>query len=425
MMTQTTSYAAYVGIDWADKVHRVCLRAAGSDRDEQRDLAHDPGALHRWAADLRERFPHGTIAVAVEQSRGPLIYALLQHAHLELFPVNPAILAKYREAATAASGAKSDPLDAGLACEVLRIHRDWLRPLKPDRSEVRQLQLLLEARRGFVDQRTALCEQLGAALKAYYPQVFDLVGDLNSPLCWAFLRRWPTLASLQAARPCTIERFYRQHRVHSAERIQQRLAAVRSAVALTTDAAVLAAMPLKVAVLIAQLEALRPAIADYDQRIAAVFAAEPDAALFAALPGAGPQLAPRLYVAFGSDRSRYHSAEQLQCLSGIAPIKKKSGQMNITQWRWHCPTFMRQTFQEFAGCSVPHCKWAGAYYRLQCQRGKTPGQAKRALAYKWQRVLFRCWQTGQPYDEQRYIAALRAKNSPLIALIDAAEPLAA
>lgn len=425
MKTTPASYAAFVGIDWADKVHRVCLRAAGADHDEQSDLAHDPEALHRWARDLRQRFPVGRIAVAVEQSRGPLIYALLQHPHLELFPVNPAILAKYREAATAASGLKDDPLDAGLICEVLRIHRDWLRPLESDRCEVRQLQLLVEDRRRFVEQRTALCEQLEAALKAYYPQVFDLVGDLNSPLCWALLRRWPTLTALQAARPSTIERFYREHGVYSAESIQERLARRRSAIALTTDAAVLGAMPIKVAVLIAQLEALRPAIADYDKRIASLFAAEPDAAWFAALPGAGPQLAPRLYVAFGSNRSRYQSAEELQCFSGIAPIKKKSGQMNLTQWRWHCPTFLRQTFQEFAGCSIPQSSWARAYYQQQIKRGASSAKAKRALAYKWLRVLFRCWQSRQPYDEQRYIAALRAKHSPLIALIDAAESMAA
>lgn len=413
-------FAACVGLDWADRSHRVCLRAAGSNHDEQSDLAHDPLALHTWARELRARFPQGKIAVALEQSRGPVIYALQQHAHLVLYPLNPAMLAKYRDAATAASGVKGDPLDARLACELVRLHRDWLRPLALLPAEVRELQMLLEARRGWVEQRTAWCEQLGATLKGYFPQALQLVGPLHSPLCWALLRRWPTLAAIQQARPETLRRFYRAHGVHSTEDIEARLAVVRTAVALTEDAAVLAALPVQVAALIGQLPALHEIIADYDRRIAQLFSRQADAALFSALPGAGVQLAPRLFVAFGPDRSRYQSAEQIQCYSGIAPVKKKSGEgLDLTQWRWHCPKFLRQTFHEFAGCSVPQSRWANAYYHLQLERGKTPPKAKRALAYKWQRILYRCWQTGEPYDEERYIAALRRRGSPLIARLDA------
>jgi transposase len=413
-------YAACVGLDWADRSHRVCLRAAGSDRDEQRDLAHDPLALHTWARELHTRFPRGKIAVAVEQSKGPLLYALLQHAHLALYPLNPAMVAKYRAAATAASGVKGDPLDARLACELVRLHRDWLRPLALLPCEVRELQMLLEARRGWVEQRTAWCEQLGAVLKGYYPQALQLIGKLHSPLCWALLRRWPTLTAIQKARPETLRRFYREHGVQSREEIESRLTVVRLAVALTEDAAVLAALPVQVAALVGQLPALHAAIADYDRRIAKLFSRQADASLFAALPGAGAQLAPRLYVAFGPDRSRYHSAEQIQCYSGIAPVNKKSGEgLDLTQWRWHCPQFLRQTFHEFAGCSVPQSRWAHAYYHLQLERGKTPHKAKRALAYKWQRIIYRCWQTGEPYDEGRYLAALRHRGSPLVQRINA------
>ena len=45
--------------------------------------------------------------------------------------------------------------------------------------------------------------------------------------------------------------------------------------------------------------------------------------------------------------------------------------------------------------------------------------ARRALAYKWLRIIYRCWQTREPYDEARYLARLAATNSPLPALIDA------
>jgi transposase len=425
-MKTSTAYVAFVGLDWADRSHQVCVRAASSERDEQSVLKHDPLALHAWACGLRARFPQGKIAVALEQSKGPLIYALSMHEHLELFPLNPAMLAKYREAATAASGTKDDPLDASLACELVRIHRDWLRPLSVVPAEVRELQLWVEMRRAIVDQRSALCNQLTAALKAYFPQALELIGnDIGAPLAGAFLQRWPTLAAVQHARPETLRHFYQVHQVRSAERIAERLQLVKTTVALTDDPAVLAVYPVQVAVVLAQLAALAPAIADFDERIAACFARQADGALFATLPGAGPQLAPRLLVAFGPDRTRYASAQALQQYSGVAPVRKQSGQTKVTHWRWHCPKFLRQSFHEFAGCSVPRSRWAKAYYESQIERGKPRHRVLRALAFKWQRILFRCWQTGQPYDEERYLAALRQRGSPLVARIEAAEKKAA
>jgi transposase len=366
------------------------------------------------------RFPHGKIAVALEQTKGPLLSALSMHAHLELYPLNPAMLTRYREAAKAASGTKNDPLDASLACELIRLHRDWLRPLPAVPAAVRELAMLVETRRTFIGQQGALCNQLTAALKGYYPQALQLVGaDVGAPLARAFLRRWPTLAAVRGARPETLRRFYHGHHVRSAERIAERLALVRTAVALTDDAAVLATLSAQVAVLLDQLAVLASALADYDRRIAASFSGQVDAALFAALPGAGAQLAPRLLVAFGPDRTRYPTAQALQQYSGIAPVQQQSGQTRVTHWRWHCPKFLRQSFHEFAGCSVPQSRWAKAYYDREVARGRSRHQVLRSLAFKWQRILFRCWQTGQPYDEERYLAALRRHGSPLIADLDA------
>jgi len=424
-MNKIPTYAAFVGLDWADRSHQVCLRAANSERDEQSELKHDPLTLHSWAYALQGRFPQGKIAVALEQTKGPLIYALSQHEHLELYPLNPAMLTKYRQAAKSASGTKNDPLDAALACELVRIHRQWLRPLPAVPAAVRELQMLLEARRGLVNQRTGLSNQLTAALKGYYPQALQLIGeDAGSPLAGALLRRWPTLEAVQQARPETLRRFYHAHHVRSAERIDERLAVVRAAVALTRDAAVLATLPLTVAVVLEQLAVLAKAIADYDRRIAAAFARQADAALFAALPGAGAQLAPRLLVAFGPDRSRFPNVGALQRYSGVAPVQEQSGRTKITHWRWHCPKFLRQSFHEFAGCSVPKSRWAKAYYQREIARGRPRHQVLRSLAFKWQRILFRCWQTGEQYDEDRYLATLRRRGSPLIAFIDDLEKAA-
>lgn len=73
----------------------------------------------------------------------------------------------------------------------------------------------------------------------------------------------------------------------------------------------------------------------------------PEGTLFRSLPGAGPVLAPRLIIAFGTDRGRFEFAAVVQRLSGIAPVTERSGRTVWVHMRRACPKFLRQTFQEF------------------------------------------------------------------------------
>jgi transposase len=155
-------------------------------------------------------------------------------------------------------------------------------------------------------------------------------------------------------------------------------------------------------------------ILEIEDQIAALFDSLPDAAFFAALPGAGPHLAPRLLAAFGDDRSRYGNAQELACYGGIAPVTESSGKKTWIHWRWSCSKFLRQTLVEWANQSRHHSFWAEAFYQMQRQKGKTHQVAIRALAFKWIRIVFRCWQDRQPYDEVKYLQALKQKGSPLL-----------
>ncbi|MBV9939006.1 MAG: transposase [Acidobacteriaceae bacterium] len=117
---------------------------------------------------------------------------------------------------------------------------------------------------------------------------------------------------------------------------------------------------------------------------------------------AGAALLPRPMAVFGSRRERWQSAAELQCDAVIAPITESSGRQRVMHRRWACPQFVRQTFHEWATLTVRCCAWARACYGDLRGRGKGHNAAVRALAYKWIRILFRCWQERVPYDEQRY-----------------------
>jgi hypothetical protein len=165
-VTQEPEFAAFVGIDWADKKHVWCLRAVGLEKRENGELEHTPEAVEAWVGQLCQRFANRPIAVAVEQSRGALVFMLSQYEPLYLFPVPSTRSARMREALYP-SGAKDDPRDADLLLDLLLPHRDKLRRLSPDTEATQRVQNLVEARRKLVDEKTAQTNRWIGHLKIY------------------------------------------------------------------------------------------------------------------------------------------------------------------------------------------------------------------------------------------------------------------
>jgi len=403
---------AWVGLDWADQRHEIRLQACDSPRAESLTVEQKPEALHAWMAELRARFPQGMIALALEQSRGAVIYALMNYDFFLLYPVPPKTLARYREA-FASSGAKSDRTDADLLLELVRTHRDRLRAWRPDDPQTRQLRLLTEHRRGTAGDRTRLTNRLGDLLKTYFPQALEWAGDLRTLAGCEFLRSWPSLEALQSASRSELRQFYRQHSRLSAEELEKRIEEIGHARPLTEDRALIEASVLMTQTFTEQLRSVLTALHRLDQALEKLFGQYPDQELFDSLPGAGDALAPRLAAAFGSDRDRYQCAEEIQQFSGIAPVTESSGKTHWVHWRMACPKFVRQTFHEFANASRKKSLWARAYYERRRKGGASHHAAVRALAYKWIRILYRCWKTRTPYNESLYLEALRRRRSPL------------
>ena len=189
-------WAAFVALDWADQKHYWRLAEAGSQKQEQGELGNTPEAVAAWAADLNVRFGGRPIAVCLEQARGALVYMLLKFPQLVLFPVNPQMAARFRQAFYP-SGSKDDPVDTRvLLLDILLHHRDRLRRLKPDTPETRLLQRLVEQRRLMVNEKTRQGNRLTACLKLYFPQILKWFENPTVPLVGALLERWPNLERL-------------------------------------------------------------------------------------------------------------------------------------------------------------------------------------------------------------------------------------
>jgi transposase len=330
------------------------------------------------------------------------------------FRINPVTLTRYREAFTP-SRAKDDPVDADLLCELVARHREQLKAWQPDDLCTRKLGHLTQARRRSVNMRTRLSNQLKALLKSYFPQALELGGeDLTTLMACALLQKWPSLQQLKKVRPETIRRFYYAQNARRNDVIEKRLTLIVQAVPLTEDPALIESSIITVQALVPGLRAVHTAIARYDREIAHTFSQHPDSSLFAALPGSGTVYSARLLAAFGSRRELFQSAEATLNFSGIAPVRKRSGQATTIPRRYARPLFLHQSFIEYANESIRHSLWARAFYQMQKTANKTHWVIIRALAYKWIRILFRCWQEPTPYEELRYLKSLQKSGSPLL-----------
>lgn len=400
-----TKFAALIGIDWADTKHDICELNQQTNKQQLSIISSQPKSINAWASGLKTKYPGQQVAVACELKRGPLVYALSKFDHIVMVPINPATVSNYRKTFTH-SGA--------IQVEMLQLHMSKLKPIMPDSIPIRQLTQLVECRRKLVQSRVSLSNKITATLKNYYPHVLEWFEDKDTVIFCDFLLRWPSLLLVKKARRQTLIDFFNQHNSRYPDVNEKRIVNIKKAEALTEDPSVILPNQLIVESLIAQLKLLMEAIERFDKQIKDIYKSHEDRFIFDSLPGAGPQMAPRLLAAMGSNRDRYQSPGEIQKYAGIAPVTERSGKKEWVHWRWSCPKFLRQTFVEWAGQTVRYSFGAKAYYRQQESLGKPHNNIIRALAFKWIRILFRCWKTSTAYDETTYLNALRKRGSPLL-----------
>ena len=414
-------YDLVIGLDRSDRKADLCLIDTRSGKRRAAIIDTAPEALWEWLLTLRQQQPQARVAVCLEQPAVHLIAFLEAYEWVTLYPINPITLQKYREAFVT-SRAKDDTKDADYLADLLLTHHTKLQPWAPEDSATRAVQQLVVHRRAVIDERTGLSNRLIALLKQYFPQALVLCGDdLWRPLATRLLLKWPSLQAVQKVKPATLKTFYYLQGSRSAKLLEQRLALVAKAVPVTDETAIIGSFVLRVQLICKELQLVQQIVASFDKRIAQAYQAHPDQMIFASLPGAGPVLGPRLLSSLGTQRDRFESAAALQRYSGVAPVTKRSGGSCHIHRRYLCPKFQRQSFHEYAKESILWSRWAGAYYLQQRTKGCPHHTAVRALAFKWQRIIWRCWQDHRPYEEQKYEAALRQSCSPLVALFDKVE----
>lgn len=421
-MTETTKKsttgsvpALYVGIDWADKRHDAHWMHSDGRAGKQQ-IEHSAEAVLAVIDEWVKLAEGGSLVVAVEKSRAPLVAALIGRPEFTLFLIDPKQFSRYRESFSS-GGAKSDGGDAALLARMIRERHAELAPVRLDDDRTRRIGFFAETRRDFVEELKGLNSQLLVEVKTCFPWLLEC-GAIDSPLVLEFLRRNPDPRVARRLHPATLRALFRRHRWKNDDQVRQLIDRLRETPPLVTDGPRLDVYVYRVAALGGQIQAVQKQIDQLESAIAQDMASHPDANLFQSLPGAGKALAPRLLTAFGSDRDRFPSADAVAVTSGIAPVMKQSGQTSRVSRRRACPHFMKQTFHEFADHARKWCPWSKAYYRWLRSKNMGHHATLRKLASRWIRILFRVWQSRTEYAPDRYLRSLQCKNHPALAFLD-------
>lgn len=403
----------YVGIDWAEAVHAICLvdeqgavLVEGRVPDTLAGSREVQSLVAQYADDPAE------VVVAIETEQGLLVRAL-RLAGYQLYAINPLLTSRYRER-TRTSGAKSDPGDARMLAELVRLDRQRHRALLDDSPAVAGLGVLTRAHQELIWSRQRHANQLRSALRQYYPAALGIFRDLTAPQALVILEQAPTPA---AGRRLSQQRLIRLLRRAGRQRtLAERAQEIRLALTapqLEQPEPVARAYGEQVRALTRVIAALSEQILALEAEIAAAWQAHPDAELILSLPGIKTILGARVLAEFGDAPTRYPDSKARKCYAGTAPITRASGRMRQVRRRRATNTHLQTACYLWASNAKRVSPGARTYYWSLRDRGKSHNQAVRQLANRLVGILHGCLTHRTRYDE--------ARAWPQLAVLDAAD----
>jgi len=398
----------WVGIDWGGQGHSVCVVNDKRGIVSRFKTGASLTELERLVERLRGFGEIG--GIAIESTRDPVVI-YLSRAGYTVYLINPKISKQWR-ACNCVADVKSDERDGlVLAVELARRH-ETLHPFKEGNPLAAELRGLCEKERELIEQRTALLQRLKALLGQYYRGVLDFFSDWSSPVAWRFIKRFPRPDALARAKKETLIAFLKANRIGLKPIWLERIEA-RGEMTRWPKPGNSISLELTVMAITAELQALQPTIDKFDKLIAECAEKLPHTHLMQSLPGAGKRLAPALAAITADVACGQRDIQGLRCMTGVAPVEEQSGKRRRVHIRSRCNKHQRNIMHMFANCSLLYCAWAKAFYDMHKEQGDRHATALRKLADKWLKIIMRMLQTGEPYDDDHYVQALRKSRSPI------------
>ena len=392
----------FVGIDWSETHHDVCvLDVEGAVLAKARIPQGVEGLakLHEVLSVHAEEAAE--VVVGIELDRGLLVGALVA-AGYAVHALNPLSVDRYRDRHRT-SGAKSDPGDARVLADLVRTDRHLHREVAGDTELAEAVKVLARAHQSLIWSRQRQLNQLRNALREFYPAALQAFGtDLASADAVAVLSVAPTPAKGRSLSTSRIAAALRRggRRRRGTERAQEIQAALRSpqleAPELVARAYgdVVGSTVRVVAEMTAQIEVLT-------RELEASFEGHPDAEILSSLPGLGVLLGARVLAEFGDDPDRYADPKARKNYAGTSPITKASGRSRVALARFARNRRLADALEMWAFCSLSSSSGARRYYDAHRAKGHTHRRALRSLANRWVGILHGCLRHRERYSEER------------------------
>jgi transposase len=392
----------FVGVDWAEAHHDLCLLDEQGKVLGRRRVSDDLEGvrrLHELIADHAQEQEQEQIVIGIEIDRGLLVQSLLAAGYL-IYAINPLAVSRYRDRHTI-SGAKSDPGDARLLADLVRTDRHNHRPIAGDSELAEAIKVLARAHKSLVWSRQRQVNQMRSALREFYPAALTAFGDLDSGDALAVLERAPSPAQGRSLSQAKIVSALRKGgRQRNLERRANEIQAQLRAPCLQAPPLLSEAYGHTVRALVGVIQALNRQLTELEQQLAAHFELHPDAEIYLSLPGLGVVLGAGALGEFGDDPDRYDHPKARKNYAGNSPITKASGTKKVVLKRFARNTRLANICRDWAFCTLTCSPGARHYYDELRLRNKTHEQALRQLANRLVGILHGCLEHRRLYREE-------------------------
>jgi len=391
----------FAGLDWASRIHAVCVIDARGSVVLKFEVSHDAAGL----AELCRRLKGAHVtAVAIERPSGLIVDALVE-AGLQVVPIHPNVV-KATRPRYRSHGGKSDASDAYLLADLLRTDGHRFKPLAPECDDIRALRALVRGRDDLVTTRVQMANQLRSLLESFWPGAAEVFADVDSPIGLAFIERYPTPESASRLGPRRMASFCAQHAYSGRRSPEELLERLHQAPAIALGEMEMEAKGELALSLARVLARVVDQIRLLTSRIEHAVQASEDGRILMSFPRAGKLCAAQILSELGSVRERFDDLERLAAEAGVTPVTYESGKSKVVAFRWACNHRLRTSLTCLADNSRHASTWAAAIYEKARGRGCDHPHATRILARAWLRVIWRAWKDRQPYDVQRHTGAM-------------------
>ena len=410
-MDTTAQPTFFAGIDWGSTSHQVCVLSSEGTVLGEKAFPHSGEGLAQlldWILTCTN-CEAADVAVAIELPHGPVVDSLLDRK-FQVFSINPKQLDRFRDRFSPA-GAKDDRRDARVLADAIRTDPDCLRELDPLDPEIIQLREWSRMYDSLTIQQTQLIHRFRDQLWRYYPQFLELKQNLSSPWVWKLWKLIPTPEDAHRRRPASVNTLLKKHRIRRIKGKQ--VIEILRAKPVCTASGVIEATTCHIAFLIEQLEVVAiqiqrlkesmnttiealcgnedassdregtPADQEAEETIPTDItpqdADEPtDVEILLSVPGIGPiVLAALLSEAHSPLKTRNYQA--LRCLSGVAPVTRRSGKSNRVVRRRACQKRLVNALYHWGRVAIQHDPICKAKYDSLRGRGHSHPRALRSV----------------------------------------------